>query len=69
MKDNKSDSVLDLFYNGAPFKYVNDFDLCADTDELKQTLRCIDDNGYTMVSVTQDASGTYTVFFRRPVIG
>lgn len=44
----------------------NDFELCADTGELKQTLRCIDDNGYTMVTVTQDGAGTYTVFFCRP---
>lgn len=47
---------------------AHDFELCADTAELAWTLKYIDDHGYTMVSATQDASGVYTVFFRRPVL-
>ena len=49
-----------------PRKRITDFELCADTSELAKTLRCIDDNGYYMSGVTQDGSGVYTVFFRRP---
>ena len=46
--------------------YVHDFELCDNGSELIRTMRYIDDHGYTMVSATQDASGVYTVFFRRP---
>lgn len=60
------DAALYSFTAVPPVKRINDFELCADTAELKETLRCIDDNGYTFVGATQDASGTYTVFFRRP---
>lgn len=50
-----------------PKKRITDFERCADTAELADTLRCIDDNGYEMSGVTQDSSGVYTVFFRRSV--
>lgn len=49
-----------------PKKRVTDFKLCADAEELETTLRRIDDNGYYLSGVTQDGSGVYTVFFRRP---
>lgn len=47
-------------------KRITDFERCADAEELAATLRCIDDSGYYLTGVTQDASGVYTVFFRRP---
>lgn len=50
-----------------PRKRITDFELCADAAEMAKTLRCIDENGYFMSGVTQDGSGVYTVFFRRPV--
>lgn len=50
-----------------PQRRITDFEQCADTAELATTLRCIDDNSYSIISVTQDGSGVYTVFFRRPV--
>ena len=46
---------------------VYDFQLCADAEELKQTIGHINDHGLDLISVTQDASGVYTVFFRRPL--
>ncbi|MGM9660760.1 MAG: hypothetical protein ACI3WQ_09185 [Faecousia sp.] len=62
--------TIDAFVNSLkavpPRKWFTDFELCADTKELAQTLQFIDKHGYTMVSATQDASGAYTVFFRRP---
>lgn len=52
-----------------PFrKRITDFERCADDKELAATLRCIDERGYYMSGVTQDASGEYTVFFRRPAL-
>lgn len=47
-------------------KRITDFERCADVEELAATLRCIDDSGYYLTEITQDASGVYTVFFRRP---
>lgn len=49
-------------------KRITDFERCADAEELAATLRCIDDSGYYLTGVTQDASGVYTVFFRRPAL-
>lgn len=45
--------------------WVYDFELCPDVSALKQALAKINHCGFDVVSVTQDASGTYTVFFRR----
>lgn len=71
--DQKSNPCLDIVDSityawnvTLPRKWFTDFELCADTKELAQTLQFIDKHGYTMVSATQDASGVYTVFFRRP---
>lgn len=60
------DAILYSWRAVNPQKRITDFEPCADTEELATTLQCIDDNGYTLMSVTQDASGVYTVFFRRP---
>lgn len=60
------DSIMYAWNVTPPRKWFTDFELCADTAELGQTLQFIDKHGYTMVSATQDVSGTYTVFFRRP---
>lgn len=69
-KSNPRPDIVDpIMYACAvtpPRKWFTDFELCADTKELAQTLQFIDKHGYTMVSATQDASGVYTVFFRRP---
>lgn len=48
---------------------VYDFDLCADVGELRRMIHHINCQGYILVGVTQDLSGMYTVFFRRPVCG
>lgn len=50
----------------SPRKRVTDFERCADTEELAVTLRCIDENGYTIIGVTQDGIGIYTILFSRP---
>lgn len=60
------DSIMCAWNVTPPRKWFTDFELCADAKELAQTLQFIDKHGYTMVSATQDVSGTYTVFFRRP---
>lgn len=51
-----------------PLTWVTDFQLCVDIVELQRTLTSIDQNGFLLISVTQDA-GVYTVFFRRPFNG
>lgn len=47
-------------------RFIYDFELCADYEELKAVMENINYHGYDLVSVTQDARGFYTVFFRRP---
>lgn len=43
---------------------VSDFEICADLEELKATMDYINRHGYDVISVTQDAIGVYTVFFK-----
>lgn len=49
--------------------FVYDFQLCADVKELTKTLKYINHHGYDLISVTQDATGVYTVFFKRRACG
>ena len=42
-----------------------DFHFAEDTDDLGRVLRTINESGYHLISVTQEASGMYTVFFGR----
>ena len=71
-KSNPRPDIVDsIMYACAvipPLKRFTDFELCADTKELEQTLQFIDKHGYTMVSATQDGTGVYTVLFRRPTL-
>lgn len=65
-RNDLADEVAYAFRVSRTKKRITDFELCADTDELAKTLRCIDEMRYTPLGVTQDAAGVYTVFFRRP---
>lgn len=49
--------------------FVYDFQLCADVKELTETLKYINHHGYDLTAVTQDATGVYTVFFKRRACG
>lgn len=42
-----------------------DIEICVGVDELKRTLRIINDAGWKIVAMTQD-DGVYTVLFWRP---
>jgi hypothetical protein len=44
--------------------YLYVFVRCVGDDELEQIIQTINENGYDLVSVTQNGD-TYTVFFRR----
>ena len=44
--------------------FLYDFELCVGTDELKETIRTINNRGYNLVCVSQHED-IYTVFFRR----
>ena len=45
--------------------YIYDFAFCKSHAELEDVMLKINHFCYDLVSVTQDASGVYTVFFRR----
>lgn len=49
--------------------FIYDFELCADREELKQTMAEINRHGYDLISVTQDLAGMYTVSFKRRACG
>ena len=46
-------------------RYIYDFQICSEYEELGAALECINRCGYDLISVTQDQRGYYTVFFRR----
>lgn len=52
-----------------PFRIriIYDFELCVGVDELKETIREINQRGYSLIGVTQHEE-TYTVFFRRNTV-
>lgn len=50
-----------------PSRWYYDFDRAANIETLKSMILFINRRGYTLISVTQDKKGIYTVFFRRPV--
>ena len=49
--------------------HIIDFELCETSDDLRRVLDSINRMRYQVVSVTQDGSGVYTIFFRRCVDG
>ena len=49
--------------------FVYDFQICAEYEELKQTIDYINRHGYDLITVTQDTRGFFTVFFRRRACG
>lgn len=49
--------------------FFYDFQICAEYEELKQTIDYINRHGYDLITVTQDHRGFYTVFFRRRACG
>lgn len=49
--------------------FVYDFQICAEYEELKETLDYINRHGYDLITVTQDTRGFFTVFFRRWACG
>ena len=52
-----------------PAKYIYDFEICADYEEMKGILSYINRCGYDLVSVTQDSRDFFTIFFRRRANG
>lgn len=49
--------------------FLYDYEFCESQDDLKRVIDHINRHGYDLVSVTQDLSGLYTVFFRRRACG
>ena len=49
--------------------FVYDYEICDGTRELEKVMDTINRHGYDLVSVTQDLTGVYTVFFRRRACG
>lgn len=50
------------------FRYINDFEQCADLQQLRFVMEIINRNQYQLISVTQDSEDVFTVFFRRCVV-
>lgn len=50
-------------------RYVNDYEQCADLQQLRFVMENINRNQYHLISVTQDSEDVFTVFFRRTVLG
>lgn len=49
--------------------FVYDYELCDGIRHLEKVMDTINRHGYDLVSVTQDLTGVYTVFFRRRACG
>lgn len=49
--------------------FVYDYEVCDGRRELEKVMDTINRHGYDLVSVTQDLTGVYTVFFRRRACG
>lgn len=49
--------------------FVYDYEVCDGCRELEKVMDTINRHGYDLVSVTQDLTGVYTVFFRRRACG
>lgn len=49
--------------------FVYDYEICDGRRELEKVMNTINRHGYDLVSVTQDLTGVYTVFFRRRACG
>lgn len=49
--------------------FVYDYEKCANDAALQKVMNYINHHGYDVISVTQDSSNVYTVFFRRRACG
>ena len=49
--------------------FVYDYQTAGDQEELQKVMRYINYHGYDLISVTQNAAGIYTLFFRRRACG
>lgn len=49
--------------------FVYDYEVYDGRRELEKVMDIINRHGYDLVSVTQDLTGVYTVFFRRRACG
>lgn len=47
-------------------RWYYDYHLAEDLDDLSRALYEINEAGYHLISVSQDPSGMYTIFFGRP---
>lgn len=53
----------------AGIAWICDFERCDNIDDLRRVMETINRNQYQLISVTQDNFNTYTVFFRRCLVG
>ena len=62
--------IFDLENKPAPeiMRHVYDMCICENSVSLYNEIKCIDDIGGSIVAVTQNSRGMYTVIFRRPII-
>lgn len=66
--ENKPNAVV-IGPNFLSHWFVYDYERCDGDRELQKVMDTINRHGYDLVSVTQDLTGVYTVFFRRRACG
>jgi hypothetical protein len=49
--------------------FIYDYEICDGVRQLERVMDTINHHGYDLVSVTQDLTGVYTVFFKRRACG
>lgn len=69
MKEQKKKETVVVGPNFLASWFVYDFERCRSETELAVTMEYINYHGYDLISVTQDAAGVFTVFFRRRACG
>lgn len=69
MKEQKKKETVVVGPNFLASWFVYDFERCRSEAELAATIEFINYHGYDLITVTQDAAGVFTVFFRRRACG
>lgn len=69
MKEQKKKETVVVGPNFLASWFVYDYEVCDGSHELNRVMENINRHGYDLVSVTQDLTGVYTVFFRRRACG
>ena len=68
-EDKKKKETVVIGPNFLAHWFIYDYELCNNHAELQKVMDHINHHGCDLISVTQDGTGVYTVFFRRRACG